>query len=170
MNDGRITHLTEEGDAHMVDVSAKAETVRKATAVAKVVMKAETLREITSQNIAKGDVFATARIAGIMAAKKTSDLIPLCHPLRLSKVLVDFEPSDLGENAELLIHVTVKARDRTGVEMEAMTAASVAALTIYDMVKAIDRWMSIESIQLLTKTGGKSGDLDRSKCEHGDQS
>lgn len=163
MTDGKLTHLTERGEAHMVDVSPKNETRREARASAQVTLNPETLEKILEGGVAKGDVFASARIAGIMAAKQTSQLIPLCHPLRLTKVLVEFETKVLGEKAYVNISTTVRCFDRTGVEMEALTAASVAALTIYDMCKAIDRWMVIGDIQLDHKSGGKSGTLDRAE-------
>lgn len=161
MTDGKLTHLTERGEAHMVDVSPKNETRREARASAQVTMKATTLEKILEGGVAKGDVFASARIAGIMAAKQTSQLIPLCHPLRLTKVLVEFDSKSQGEMGTIEISTTVRCFDRTGVEMEALTAASVAALTIYDMCKAVDRWMVIGEIQLDHKSGGKSGTLDR---------
>ncbi len=150
----KLTHLDDAGRAAMVDVSAKAATIREAIAEGRIMMSAEALAAIRDGAIKKGDVLATARIAGIMAAKKTSDLIPLCHPLALSKVSVDFQ---FEEGA---IRVTSMARlsGRTGVEMEALTAASVALLTLYDMAKAIDKGMILTGIRLLSKTGGKSGD------------
>ena len=160
MSGGRLTHLNEAGEAHMVDVSAKAETERVARAGARVLLQKSTLDLILSGQAAKGDVLATARIAGIMAAKKTSDLIPLCHPLALSQVTVDLTPDVAGNAIDIV--ATCKLKGRTGVEMEALTAASVAALTIYDMVKAVDRGMQITTIRLLHKSGGKSGDWVRS--------
>ncbi len=150
----KLTHLDDSGAAHMVDVSAKADTVREAVAEGRITMSAEALAAIREGSAKKGDVLATARIAGIMAAKKTSELIPLCHPLMLSKVSVDFAFEDDGIRATALVRLT----GQTGVEMEAMTAASVALLTIYDMAKAIDKGMVISGIRLLSKTGGKSGD------------
>lgn len=156
----RLSHINTAGEAHMVDVSAKAETERVAKAGARVLMQKETLELIQSGKAAKGDVLATARIAGIMAAKRTHELIPLCHPLALSQVTVDLEPRP-GESA-IDIVATCKLRGRTGVEMEALTAASVAALTIYDMAKAVDRGMRITDIRLLHKTGGKSGSFEAS--------
>ena len=149
----KLTHLDALGNAHMVDVSAKDVTTRSATARARVLMLAETLSLITSGTAKKGDVLATARIAGIMAAKKTSDLIPLCHPLMISKVSVDFT---VIENA-IDVEATVKVEGKTGVEMEALTACSVACLTLYDMVKAVDRGMKITDLRLVEKSGGKSG-------------
>nr|WP_275592384.1 cyclic pyranopterin monophosphate synthase MoaC [Aquamicrobium sp. NLF2-7] len=151
-----MTHIGASGEAHMVDVGGKAETVREAIAEGSVRMQAETLAMILAGNARKGDVLSTARIAGIMAAKKAHELIPLCHPLLLTKVSVDIEPDhDLpGLRVQALACVTGK----TGVEMEALTAASVACLTIYDMAKAVDRAMIISDIRLTSKTGGKSGD------------
>ena len=160
MSGGKLTHLNEAGEAHMVDVSAKAETERVARAGARVLLQKSTLDLILSGQAAKGDVLATARIAGIMAAKKTSDLIPLCHPLALSQVTVDLTPDPAGNAIDVV--ATCKLKGRTGVEMEALTAASVAALTIYDMVKAVDRGMQITAIRLLHKSGGKSGDFNAS--------
>ena len=149
-----LTHFDAAGNAVMVDVSAKAVTEREATARARVVMRPETLQTIVEGRAKKGDVFGVARIAGIMAAKRTADLIPLCHPLPLSAVSVDLRP----EGAEAVeIVATVRTTGRTGVEMEALTAASVAALTVYDMCKAIDRGMTIGDIRLRHKSGGKSG-------------
>jgi cyclic pyranopterin phosphate synthase len=152
----RLTHLGADGKADMVDVGAKAETERTAVAEGTVTMQAATLKTILEGNAKKGDVLGAARIAGIMAAKKTSDLIPLCHPLLLTKVAVDIEPDEAlpGLRVTALARVTGK----TGVEMEALTAASVACLTIYDMAKAVDRGMVISGIRLVEKTGGKSGD------------
>ena len=138
----------------MVDVSAKAVTERQATARARVVMRPETLRTIIEGRASKGDVFGVARVAGIMAAKRTAELIPLCHPLPLTSVSVDLEP-DGGE--AVAITATVRTTGRTGVEMEALTAASVAALTVYDMCKAIDRGMRVEALRVVAKSGGKSG-------------
>ncbi len=150
-----LTHINASGEANMVDVSSKAETVREARAEAFVHMKAETLALIVSGQHHKGDVFATARIAGIQAAKKTWDLIPLCHPLLLSKVEVQLEAL-MDENC-VRIESCCKLAGKTGVEMEALTAASVAALTIYDMCKAVQKDMVISQVRLLEKTGGKSG-------------
>ncbi|OHC28768.1 MAG: molybdenum cofactor biosynthesis protein C [Pseudomonadales bacterium RIFCSPHIGHO2_02_FULL_60_43] len=149
-----LTHLDAQGRANMVDVSDKALTVREAVAEALVRMRPQTLQMITQGDHPKGDVFAVARIAGIQAAKKTSDLIPLCHPLMLTSVKVELTP----EGADVVrITARCKLTGQTGVEMEALTAASVAALTIYDMCKAVDRGMVIESVRLLEKVGGKSG-------------
>jgi cyclic pyranopterin phosphate synthase len=152
---GELSHLDERGAARMVDVSAKAETTRTAVAEAIVRMQPATLALIQQGGIAKGDVFATARLAGIMAAKRTPDLIPLCHPLAITGVTVDLAPQG---DAALIIHATVKTTGKTGVEMEALTAASVAALTVYDMCKAVEKGIRIESVRLLEKHGGKSGD------------
>jgi cyclic pyranopterin phosphate synthase len=151
-----LTHIAASGEAHMVDVSGKAVTARSATAEGVVRMRQATLDAILSGNAAKGDVIATARIAGIMAAKKTSDLIPLCHPLAISKVTVEIEPDTALPG--LRVAATVKVEGKTGVEMEALTAASITCLTIYDMAKAIEKGMVIGDIRLLEKTGGKSGD------------
>jgi cyclic pyranopterin phosphate synthase len=140
----------------MVDVSPKAETARTATARGRIVMAPETLALIREGRAGKGDVLGVARLAGIMAAKRTSDLIPLCHPLMISKVSVDLEPE--GDDA-IVIEATVSLTGKTGVEMEALTAVSIAALTVYDMVKAADRGMRIEDIRLVHKAGGKSGEF-----------
>ncbi len=151
-----LTHIDTRGEARMVDVSAKAATERTATAEGRVVMSPATLELILSGNAKKGDVLGTARIAGIMAAKRTSELIPLCHPLALSKVTVDITPDATLPGC--IVSATVKVTGPTGVEMEALTAVSVACLTVYDMVKAVDRGMVIEGIRLLEKTGGTRGD------------
>ena len=150
-----LTHLDPQGRAQMVDVTDKAVTHREATAEARVVMQPETLAMITEGRHKKGDVLAVARIAGIQAAKKTSELIPLCHPLLLTSVNVNLEaePAD----CQIRIQATCKLAGQTGVEMEALTAASVAALTLYDMCKAVDKGMTIEGVRLLEKSGGKSG-------------
>lgn len=150
----QLTHLDEAGNAAMVDISAKAATIREAVAEGRIAMSAEAFAAIREGAVKKGDVLATARIAGIMAAKKTSELIPLCHPLALSKVAVDFE----FEKDAIRVIALARLTGQTGVEMEAMTAASVALLTIYDMAKAIDKAMVISSVRLLSKSGGKSGD------------
>ena len=150
----KLTHLNPSGEAHMVDVSAKADTLRTAIAQSQVELTAAIVAAITDDNLPKGDLYATARIAGIQAAKKCSDLIPLCHPLPLSKITVDIE---LQGNS-LLITALCKTTGKTGVEMEALTAASVAALTVYDMCKGLDRGMIIRDTKLLEKSGGKSGD------------
>ncbi|MFN0094437.1 MAG: cyclic pyranopterin monophosphate synthase MoaC [Dehalococcoidia bacterium] len=150
-----LSHLDERGAARMVDVSAKADTEREAVAEARVVMEPATLALIQEGGIAKGDVIAVARVAGIMATKRTSDLIPMCHPLAITGVKVDLEPE--GEGV-LRITARVKTTGKTGVEMEALTAAAVAGLTVYDMCKAVDRGMRVEGVRLLEKRGGKSGE------------
>lgn len=154
-----LTHINAAGEAHMVDVSAKARTERLAVARGAVIMAPETLALCLSGQAKKGDVFATARIAGIMAAKRTHELIPLCHPLNLTQVEVEITPDEALPG--LRIAARAKALGETGVEMEALTAVSVACLTIYDMLKAADRAMRIEGIVLAEKTGGKSGDYFR---------
>ena len=156
----KLTHFDEQGRAAMVDVSAKAETTRIAVARGRVVMAPETLALIREGQVGKGDVLGVARIAGIMAAKRTADLIPLCHPLMLSKVTVDLTPAppDAVE-----IEAVVKVTGQTGVEMEALTAVTVAALTIYDMCKAADRAMRIEAVRLMHKSGGKSGTYEAAR-------
>ncbi len=153
-----LSHLDKNGNARMVDVSAKDETAREALASALVRMRPETLALIQAGEMPKGDVFACARVAGIMAAKRTPELIPMCHPIPITKASVDFEV--LAEDT-LRITARVKSTYRTGVEMEALTAASVAALTVYDMCKAVDRGMQILQIQLEQKSGGKSGNFLR---------
>ena len=153
----KLTHLNERGEAHIVDIGGKAVTARRAVARARIEAKRETIAAIMGGTLKKGDALATARIAGIMAAKKTSELIPLCHPIALNKVEVEI----VEDQGALLITATAEATDRTGVEMEAMTAVSVAALTLYDMAKAIDRAMHITGIELVEKSGGKSGDFRR---------
>ena len=152
-----LTHLDAEGHAHMVDIGAKGETQREAIARGAVVMQPETLRLIVEGGLPKGDVLAVARIAGIMAAKRAPDIIPLCHPLLLTHVAVELVP-DQGR-AAILIEATVRTTGKTGVEMEALTAVSAAALTIYDMCKAIDRGMRISDIRLAQKRGGRSGEI-----------
>jgi cyclic pyranopterin phosphate synthase len=150
-----LTHLSQSGDAHMVDVSAKAETKRVAAARGRVVMAPETLALALAGQAKKGNVFGVARIAGIMAAKKTSDLVPLCHPLPLASVTVDISPDETLPG--LRVEATASVTGKTGVEMEALTAVSIACLTIYDMLKAADRAMRIEGVELTSKEGGKSG-------------
>jgi cyclic pyranopterin phosphate synthase len=150
-----LSHFDESGQAHMVDVGAKSVTERKAVAAGRIRMKPETLQLIIGGDVKKGDVLGVARIGGITAAKKTSELIPLCHPLRLTSVNINFTPDT--EAAEISIEAMVKANDRTGVEMEALVAVSTAALTIYDMCKSYDRGMTIHDIMLVEKSGGKSG-------------
>jgi cyclic pyranopterin phosphate synthase len=150
-----LTHIDPRGEARMVDVSEKAATERTAVAEGRVIMTPATLELIVSGNAKKGDVLGTARIAGIMAAKRTSDLIPLCHPLALSKVIVDITPDDTLPGC--IVRASVKVTGPTGVEMEALTAVSVACLTVYDMIKAVERGVRIEGIHLVEKLGGKSG-------------
>jgi len=158
----RPSHLDSKGRASMVDVSAKVKSVREALAEATIHMKEETFRTISSGAAAKGDVFAAARLAGIQAAKKTPDLIPLCHPLLLGKVDVNFSSRvAAGGKVALTVRSLVRAEGQTGVEMEAMVSASVAALTVYDMCKAVDRWMTVTAVRLLSKRGGKSGSISR---------
>jgi cyclic pyranopterin phosphate synthase len=151
----KLTHLKPSGEARMVDVSAKDATERVAVAEGRVVMRKDTLELVLSGNAKKGDVLGAARIAGIMAAKRTHELIPLCHPLAVSKVVVDIAPDK--KLPGLIVNATVKVTGQTGVEMEALMAVSVACLTIYDMVKAAERGMRIEGIRLIEKRGGKSG-------------
>ncbi len=153
---GKLTHLNESGEAHMVDVGAKTDTQRIAIAQARVRMNVDAYRAIVEGNLKKGDALGAARIAGIMAAKRTSELIPLCHPISLTKVEVRCEPRE----GAIEIEARAECVGKTGVEMEALTAASVAALTIYDMAKAIDRGMLIEGVRLMHKSGGKSGTYD----------
>ena len=161
---GSLTHLDTDGRARMVDVSAKPATAREATAAARVVMRPDTLRLISSGTVPKGDVFAAARIAGIMAAKRTAELIPLCHPLPIAAVSVTLAPEPDGEG--VAIEATVRTTGPTGVEMEALTAASVAALTLYDMCKAVDRHMRIESLRVVRKAGGRSGEWNERVGRH----
>ncbi len=153
-----LSHVDAEGNARMVDVSAKAVTTREATARGRVVMRPATLAQIVDGTNPKGDVLAVARVAGIMAAKRTHDLIPLCHPLPVSGIEVHLTPSINGDHAALEITATVRTSAQTGVEMEALTAVSVAALTVYDMCKAVERGMAIEGVRLVAKSGGQSGD------------
>ena len=150
-----LTHVDEKGRARMVDISAKRITARTAVARASINMEKETLDLILQAGIEKGDVLGTARVAAIMAAKKTSELIPMCHPIAITAVEMDFEVD--RKTSTITAVATTRTRDRTGVEMEALTAAAVAALTIYDMCKAVDRSMTITSVQLVKKSGGKSG-------------
>lgn len=151
----KLTHINSNGEAQMVDVSEKNNTSREAKAGAKVFMKPETLDLIVSGSHKKGDVLSVARVAGIQAAKKCSELIPLCHPLMLTKVSVELTPNTKDSTIEIV--AVAKLNGKTGVEMEALTAASIAALTVYDMCKAVDRFMTISNVQLLEKKGGKSG-------------
>ena len=150
----KLTHLDAEGAAHMVDVGGKPATARRAVASGRIAMSAEALEAIRAGNAPKGDVLGTARIAGIMAAKRTGELIPLCHPLGLEAVTIDFA----YETNAIRVTATASLTGKTGVEMEAMTGASIALLTIYDMAKGVDKGMVIESVRLIAKTGGKSGD------------
>ncbi|HNX29838.1 MAG TPA: cyclic pyranopterin monophosphate synthase MoaC [Syntrophomonadaceae bacterium] len=159
-----FTHINEQGRARMVDVSAKGDTARTAIARATVKMLPETLEMIKTGGIEKGDVLAVAQIAGVMAAKKTSELIPMCHPLMITSVDIKFFLDE--ENSRIIILAAVKTTGKTGVEMEALTAASTAALTVYDMAKAVDRWMIIEEIKLLEKAGGKSGHVLRNEGDN----
>ena len=154
-----LTHLDRDGRASMVDVGDKESSSREAVAEASIYMTPTTLTAIRDGSVPKGDVLAAARIAGIMAAKRTHELVPLCHPLQLSKISVDFEVDD--ENGRVIVVGSVRCNGRTGVEMEALTAVSVAALTIYDMAKALQKSMTISDIRLLRKRGGKSGDWER---------
>ncbi|MDH3997899.1 MAG: cyclic pyranopterin monophosphate synthase MoaC [Desulfuromonadales bacterium] len=156
---GDLTHFDDQGQAIMVDVGAKEVTQRVAVARGAVTMQPDTLTRILDQKIEKGDVFAVARLAGIMAAKKTPELIPLCHPLALNSVAIEFFPDRSASRVE--IEATVKVSGRTGVEMEALTAVSTAALTIYDMCKAIDKLMTLDHIRLIEKSGGRSGHFQR---------
>ena len=160
---GKFTHIDDEGRVRMVDVTDKKPSVREALAGGVVFMSPETFELIRNQKIKKGNVLETARIAGIMAAKKTCALIPMCHPLNITHVQVDFLPDAANNGIE--IEATVRTIDQTGVEMEALTAVSVAALTIYDMCKSYDKRMTLSNIRLLKKTGGKSGTFDRKKSE-----
>jgi cyclic pyranopterin monophosphate synthase len=153
----KLTHLNERGEAHIVDIGSKAVTARRAVARATLEAKPATVAAILGGTLKKGDALAVARIAGIMAAKKTSELIPLCHPIALNKVEVEIE----GADGTLTVTAMAETSDRTGVEMEAMTAASVAALTLYDMAKGIDRGMRISAVELMEKSGGKSGTYKR---------
>ncbi|WP_404339504.1 cyclic pyranopterin monophosphate synthase MoaC [Sphingomonas sp. MMS12-HWE2-04] len=152
-----LTHLDETGAARMVDIGGKAVTIREAVAAGRITMSPQAAAAIREGAVKKGDVLATARIAGIMAAKKTAELIPLCHPLPLTRVAIDLAPDETG----VTVTATAATEGKTGVEMEALTAASVALLTLYDMAKALDKAMVIGEIRLLTKTGGKSGDWAR---------
>ena len=154
---GGLTHFDAQGRAAMVDVSAKATTARSATAACSVIMRPETIAIIAAGTAAKGDVLGVARLAGIMAAKRTAELIPLCHPLPISAATVELELDHAA--SAVLIRATVRTTGQTGVEMEALTAASVAALTVYDMCKAVDRGMRIEALRVVHKDGGKSGEF-----------
>ena len=158
-----LTHLTRAGEAHMVDVSDKRETMRRAVATASVRTTREVIAAIAAGTVPKGDVLAAARIAGILAVKRTAELVPLCHPVRTTRAAVEFE-SD-AEGGRLHVRAIVEAVDRTGVEMEAMVAASIASLTVYDMIKAVDRWAAIDALQLEAKSGGTSGHVTRPQPE-----
>ena len=151
----QLTHFDESGQARMVEVGTKSVTERKAVARGVIRMQPETLQLVVGGEVQKGDVLGVARLSGIMAAKRTSELIPLCHPLRLTSIAIDFKPDP--DSHEIIIQATVNAKDRTGVEMEALVAVATAALTIYDMCKSHDRGMIIDDIRLLEKSGGKSG-------------
>ncbi|MBA4009772.1 MAG: cyclic pyranopterin monophosphate synthase MoaC [Erythrobacter sp.] len=153
-----LTHIDDEGAARMVDVGAKAATARRAVASGRITMGADVLAAIREGNAPKGDVLSAARIAGIMAAKRTGELIPLCHPLGLEAVNIDFDYEDADGSGAIRATATASLTGKTGVEMEAMTAVSVALLTIYDMAKALDKGMVIEGVRLIAKSGGKSGD------------
>lgn len=159
----RLTHLDETGRAAMVDVGEKDVTQRVAVARGRVTMQAETLRLIIEGNLKKGDVLAVSQVAGIMAAKRTSELIPLCHPLLLDQIIVTCTPNAAGNCVE--IEATVRVSGKTGVEMEALTAVSVAGLTIYDMAKAVDRGMRLTGVRLVRKSGGRSGDWEEANDE-----
>ncbi len=154
MTDGGLSHVDARGAARMVDVSAKVESVREATAEGRIGMNAAALQAIAQGSVGKGDVIAIARVAGIMAAKRTSEIIPLCHPLPLTGISLDITPDDTGYG----VRATVRTTARTGVEMEALTAVSCTLLTLYDMLKAIDKAMIISNIRVTAKSGGKSGD------------
>jgi len=155
----KLTHFDDEGAARMVDVSGKPETVREAVAAGSVFMRPGTLQLILDRKVSKGDVFGIARVAGIMAAKKSSELVPLCHPLNLTAVDISFDPDEKASCVNM--QATVRITGQTGVEMEALTAIAAAGLTIYDMCKAVDRGMTITDIRLIKKTGGKSGTFER---------
>ena len=157
----KLTHLDEQGRARMVDVTEKEATVREARARGVVIMRPETFRMIMTGGMGKGDVLGVAKVAGIMGAKQTAEIIPMCHPLNITNVEITFEPVEAKHRIE--IEATVKVTGRTGVEMEALTAVAIAALTIYDMCKAVDREMTISDIQLVEKKGGKSGHFVRTK-------
>lgn len=154
-----LTHFDDQGAARMVDVSRKDETAREAIAEGRVTMLPETLKLILDRDISKGDVFGVARVAGIMAAKKTAGLIPLCHPLNITSAEILFKPDEKGSCVK--IHATIRTTGQTGVEMEALTAVAAAGLTIYDMCKSVDRAMTVTDIRLMKKTGGKSGTFER---------
>jgi len=162
-----LTHVDAEGRVYMVNVGGKPDTERVAVARGEIHMRTETLRLITEKGLAKGDVLTTAHLAGVMAAKQTANLIPLCHPLLLTQIEVDFDARDVPEDAHIQITATVRTRGKTGVEMEALTAVSVAALTIYDMAKAVEKTMRITDIRLVSKHGGKSGEWENGEWRMG---
>ena len=162
----KLSHINDRGEAHMVDVGAKAATERRALAEGSITMTPETYRLIADGTAKKGDVIATARIAGIMAVKRTHELIPLCHPLSITKVTVEFEP--LPDDGGLRVFTEVRVNGQTGVEMEALTGTSVACLTLYDMLKAADKSMEISGIRLLEKSGGRSGSYTAATRSHSD--
>lgn len=155
-----LTHVREDGSAHMVDVTAKNETSRTAVATGRVRTRQDVLDMIFSGDLPKGDALPVARVAGIMGAKKTPEIIPLCHPLPLGKITVDFSREDGADSGAVRIEASVKTRGVTGVEMEALTAVTSAALTVYDMIKAVDKHAVIDDVRVLAKSGGKSGDWD----------
>lgn len=158
MMENKLSHVSENGEARMVDISSKSDTLRKAVATSTVIMRPETLQMVKNSGMKKGDVLAVARVAGIMAAKKVPELIPLCHTILIDSVTVDF---DLSRNDRIIITAQAVSNGKTGIEMEALTAVSVAALTIYDMCKAVEKGMTITDTYLLTKSGGKSGTYER---------
>ena len=160
-----FTHLNRDGEAHMIDVGDKDITLREATAISVLSLEPSTLDRILEGRMDKGDVFATARIAGIMAAKRTHELIPMCHPLQITHAEVSLEGRSAGDKGEIAITATVRTKGRTGVEMEALTACSIAALTVYDMCKSVDRAMVVGETYLATKSGGRSGRFNHPKME-----
>ena len=153
----KLSHINDRGEANMVDINNKKESKREATAIGSIILSKKALNEIKKEKISKGNVLNTARIAGIMAAKKTSDLIPLCHPIPVESIKIDFDIEDININVLAVVSTT----DKTGVEMEALMAVNIACLTIYDMIKSIDKHAKINSIKLISKSGGKSGDWKR---------
>lgn len=159
----KLTHFNTKGDAHMVDVGDKPASLRRAVAAGRILMRAETLNRIRQGGNSKGDVLGVARIAGIMAAKKTAELVPLCHPLALTRIDIDLQTE--SQPAAVICRATVETRGQTGVEMEALTAVQIALLTVYDMCKAVDRGMLIDQVRLLEKSGGKSGHWQRDDAQ-----
>ena len=153
----KLSHINDKGEANMVDINNKKESKREATATGSIILSKKALNEIKKEKISKGNVFNTARIAGIMAAKKTSDLIPLCHPIPVEAIKIDFDIEDNNINVLAIVSTT----NKTGVEMEALMAVNIACLTIYDMIKSIDKYAKINSVKLISKSGGKSGDWKR---------